>query len=274
MNVTTFDMTYGVGFGGDIGSLMSVDAHGHLDDREAELFMAGVVASELDHEEEPRDFGFEIEHLWRTQHPFVCDDGEDCEGDHDAGWTYAYSDEQITDAVAVTRFQVASPWSRPAFGPDAPRAESHRRTHKFLVDGVDRWPLMCVHHPDEPAITGIPVSRFVEGTTGLDGHIHYCHPCLRDYEVRAKRGYTIAAAELFLEHWDDGAVIARADGNHELTSARLRGLLTGDIDAVEAANRFVTAWTAAGGGYMVADGRDAFHLYLSTVKQLIEDATT
>ncbi|MBN9214746.1 MAG: hypothetical protein J0J04_08020 [Microbacterium sp.] len=266
-----YDLTYESSFSGELGSLFSIDAHGHLDDRDAELFMADVVASEV-FVEDPYDFGFEIEHLWRSVHPFVCGDGEDCEGDHDTAGTYHYTEEKREEAVAVTRFQIASPWSRPATAPDAPRARNDRRSGAFLEVGVDYWPVVCVHHPDEPAVTGIPVSRFVEGTVGVDGHIHYCTPCLREFEVREKRARTIAEAELFLEHHDNG-LIARADGNHELTTDHLRGLLAGDIEAVEAADRFVTSWKAIDGGYRVGDGRDAFHLYISTVQRLIEDAT-
>lgn len=267
-----YDLTYESSFSGELGSLFSVDAHGHLDDRDAELFMADVVAGEV-YAEDPYDFGFEIEHLWRSVHPFVCGDGEDCEGDHDTAGTYHYTAEEREDAVAVTRFQIASPWARPAVAPDAPRENTDRRSGKLLVDGVDYWPVVCIHHPDEPAVTGIPASRFVEGTVGIDGHVHYCTPCLREFEVREKRAYTIAQAELFLEHKIDGDLIARAAPGQELTTGHVRGLLRGDIDAVEAANRFVTAWDAAGGGYVVGNGQDGHTLYLSTVKRLIEDAT-
>lgn len=265
-----YDLTYESSFSGELGSLNSIDAHGHLDDRDAELFMADIVANEV-FVEVPYDFGFEIEHLWRSVHPFVCEDGEDCDGDHDTAGTYHYTEEEREDAVAVTRFQIASPWSRPATAPEAPRAQTDRRTGAFLTDGVDYWPVVCIHHPDEPAMAGIPVSRFVEGTVGIDGHIYYCRPCLRDFEAREKRARTIAEAELFLEHHDEG-LVARADGKHDLTTAHLRGLLASDIDAIQAANRFVTSWKAVDGGYRVGDGRDAFHLYLATVQRLIEDA--
>lgn len=223
-----YDLTYEMGFDGDIGCLMSVDAHGHLDHLDAEMFLADTVCQELWEagREACPDFGLEIEHLWRTEHPLALEDAEDSP----ECWTYSYSDVERRGSLAVTRFHIASPWSRPALAPGAPRAERDRRTHLFTAEGVDHFPLMCIHHPDEPAASAIAESLFIDPSPhSLDGHIHYCTPCRTAFDQRLKIARAKAMAperiSAFLEVEGD-ELVARAYGlplRRRDLSAVLRG---------------------------------------------------
>lgn len=49
---------------------------------------------------------------------------------------------------------------------------------------MDYFPLLCVHHPDEPAQTGIPAERFSDPRGAVDGYVHYCGPCAADFHQR------------------------------------------------------------------------------------------
>lgn len=188
MSSTTFDITYELGFDGEIGSVVSIDACGHLPFTDAELFLADTVARELCDAGygEPFAFGLEIEHLWRSEHPFTGDD----ELDDDIGerWTYTYTAGKRPGAVPVTRFQIAHPWARPAASAHSPRAIRERRTGEFTETGIDHFPLLCIHHPDEPAVTAIPAGRFIDPApeSVIDGHVHYCGPCHATFNERMR----------------------------------------------------------------------------------------
>ncbi|SDH37615.1 hypothetical protein [Microbacterium sp. 77mftsu3.1] len=260
-------------------SLVSIDAHGHLDFEDAEVFLADVVADELataGYEEGPT-FGLEVEHLWRGTRPVPGYESEQ------EGWVeYVYFAYDEVDTIAVTRFQIASPWAREATSPTAPRAERDRRTGKLLEEGVDSWPVVCIHHPEEPAVTGIPESRFVDPTPAIDGHVHYCAPC---YELFSKR-LTLATAkalaalraEEFLYDYDDD-VIARAF-DFALTTDDLRAVAEGtDLTGRgrRALTAFSEAWKGANGPAIVAT---ALHgngtrqnLHAADIAHLVEDYT-
>jgi len=210
-----FDVTYEVGFDGELGAVVSVDAHSHLDFADAEIFLADTVARELYDAglDDGPIFGLEIEHLWRVEHPLDIDE-DDCAEDR---WTYSYTEHQRPGAIAVTRFQIAHPWSRPAVAPDAPRAERNRRTGQFTVEGVDYFPLMCINHPDEPAQCALDQDRFIDPAPEdlVDGNIHYCRHCYDDYNVRVRAAREKALAptrtRAFLDICDED-IIGRAFG--------------------------------------------------------------
>lgn len=221
---------------GDLGSVMSIDAHGHLDDADVEMFMATAVAEEL---YDTLDFGLEVEHLWRSMHPL--DDEEYDEEETGERWEYSYSAEERLGAIAVTRFQVASPW---AFAGDARSRQLHEADASgSLADNservtttqracpecgcvaglvvsswrentdarcathdcdyrlparvnrapktpsfegwADRFPLMCVNHPDETATSGYPVCQVIGGEDkAIDGRVHMCRGCSREFSER------------------------------------------------------------------------------------------
>lgn len=192
--------TYEIGGDGELYGIATVDADGHLDYLDAELFMATTVAEEFDDGEEyVHTFGFEIEHLWRSEHPLDPEEYDDEEGGSPR-WTYHYTTEERPGAVAVTRFRVADPWSRPALTPRGERATPKTRgSNDWIEEGVDDFPIMCIHHPEETAVSGIPTDRFADTeetrSRALDGYIHYCRPCLRDFDER----YRIARAEAMTE---------------------------------------------------------------------------
>lgn len=244
------DTTYECGFDGELGSIMSVDAHGHLDFSDAEVFLADVVAREL-HDggfDEGPNFGLEIEHLWRTEHPLAIEDDEDSE--YGERWTYSYTENERPGAVAVTRFQVASPWARPAVSPTADRATTDRRTHKFTVEGVDYFPLLCIHHPDEPAVTGIPVDRFIDPSPEnvLDALVHYCGPCHTAFNERMRIATEKAWAperttEFLAATDDDDEVVAIAFGQ-PLRRTHLDAVLNG-TDTDGSARRGLAAFAGS-----------------------------
>lgn len=152
----SYDLTYESDSDGTLRDIASVDAHGHLEDREVEVFLADVVTRELDESgyyDEPLTFGLEVEHLHRIEVPVPADEDEGI----DAHTVYAYLPEPDQDSIPVTRFQIASPWTR---------------------RGTDE-PLMCIHHPEEPAAAGLPESWFSDAGEDIviDGHIHYCAMC-------------------------------------------------------------------------------------------------
>ena len=193
------DITREMDGDGELYGVISVDAHGHLDFAEAELFMALVVNEELYEEEEhTHSFGIEIEHLWRTTHPLDRDDYASSDGER---WTYWYTTDERPGSIAVTRFQVASPWARAAVTPLGAHATRDPKSGEWIEEGVDYFPVMCVNHPDERARVGMPESRFVESerTKALEGLIHYCHPCADDFHRRWDEAVRVAVAERELE---------------------------------------------------------------------------
>ena len=282
---TDFDLTYECGFDGDLGSVMSIDAHGHLSFEDADLFLADVVERELfDHRHgEGPPFGLEIEHLWRSEHPFVPDDMDEHSDDYDARWTYEYDTAETTGSIAVTRFQIASPWSRAATSPTADRAERDRRSGEFVLDGVDHYPLMCIHHPDEAATTSISAERFIDPAPEhvLDGHVHYCLPCHSAFTARLR----IATEKLmapertaaFLEV--SGDKIVAATFGFELRRSDLAIVLEGcDIDgaARRRLNAFADAHRQTGAKVHrpIASGMPGHKvLMLSDIHHLVEDYT-
>jgi len=277
---TRYDTTYEMGFDGDLGGIVSIDAHGHLDPTDADIFLADVVAQELyegSYDECPT-FGIEIEHLWRTEHPLDSDDYDpELDGER---WTYSYTPHERAGAVAVTRFQIAHPWARPAVSPDGPRAERDRRTNEFTEDGVDHFPLVCVHHPEEPAIVGVPESRFANPTRAIDGQVHYCSPCYAAFterlRVATEKAVAPERARTFLKKSDDDTeVIARAFG-FPLLRDHLAAVLDG-LDDDGSARRGITAFAdayraAADATTPVAVATPGWHvLMLSDVLHLVED---
>lgn len=167
----TYDVTYESDGSGDVGSVMSIDAYGHLDDREVELFMADVVAEVIDDPDDVFDFGFEVEHLHRFTYPWK--DEEDAE----VVYLYGYDQEPGKDTTVVTRFQIARPWTK--LGTDLP--------------------LMCIHHPDESAVVGMPEGMFSNPVSVIDGNIHYCRPCGEAAGERIREARRAALAEMKAE---------------------------------------------------------------------------
>lgn len=274
---TTFDISYECGFDGDLGSLLSIDAHGHLDFADAEVFLADVVARELADAgfDESPTFGLEIEHLWRSTHPLVTDD----DYEYEDRWTYDYTAREREGAVPVTRFQIASPWSRPAIGPNAPRETRDRRTNEFTTDGIDYWPVMCVKHPDEPASTGIPESRFadLDPALSLDGQVHYCNPCANAFHERLRiateKMWAPERAGAFLAASED-RVIALAFGFPLRRLDLARVLHRTDVDGAgrRGLAAFAGAWRAAGGERTVAVAQPGWKvLTITDVEHLVED---
>lgn len=285
MTTAAYDLTYEMGFDGDLGNLVSIDAHGHLDFTAAELFLADTATSELYDAgfEECPTFGLEIEHLWRSEHPFVSDDQDEHDDDFSERWTYHYSAEERPDAVAVTRFLVASSWSREATGPNAPRAQRDRRTGELTEDGVDSWPLLCIHHPDEPAVSGISEDRFADPDPGkvIDGNIHYCSPCLAAFEERLRiateKAWAPERAAEFLAVFAEDVIAVTA--GHELRRGDLEAVLHGrDGDA--SARRRLTAFEDTHRASGAREHRPVFtvqpgykSLILSDIHHLVEDYT-
>lgn len=190
-----YESTYEMCFDGEIGSLVSLDAFGHLTDAEVDLFMVTAIVDEVgDRDEEPLTFGIEVSHLWRVTHPFVPDEMDESD-DYESRWTFSYSEEQTPGAIPVTKFEVASPRSVPRLEPNSPRLERNRRTHEFDVTGVDYFPVVCVNHPEEPATTGYPESRVIDPKLVLDGYVHMCQPCSRDFSLRLEEAYRKAREE-------------------------------------------------------------------------------
>lgn len=299
MTIFRYDPTYEMCFDGELGSLISLDAHGHLDARDVEMFMATAVADEF---YDTLDFGFEVECLWRTEHPYV-DDEFDAE-EIGERWTYHYNAAETDGAIAVTRFQVASPW---AFAGDArsgqvssadaesplrvtvagvrqrvcptcgngtltppskwsttarcdgddcsyqlpPKPTIVRRGSQYArredFDGWgDRFPLMCINHPDEPATTGIPAEQVIDADdAAIDGSVHMCHPCSKGFQQRMAKARQLAMAPLNIARFLDG--IERSDPEwerrgHTLPLAFFRGLLEGTSDAIHRGRDFTETW--------------------------------
>ena len=278
---TTFDITYECGFDGELGSVMSLDAHGHLSFDDAEVFLADTVERELrdaGFDESPA-FGLEIERLWRGEHPLELeDDPDDGYGNR---WTYSYTETERPGAVPVTRFQIASPWSRAATSAGGPRANRDRKTNEFIDEGVDYFPLMCIHHPDEPAVSGMPEHLFIDPSpeSVIDGNVHYCAPCLSAFNTRLRvaREKVLAPerTEAFLAATDD-EVILRAYG-YPLRRDDLTAVLTGaDTDGRgrRALTRFADAYRAAVGDrtHPIAVAQPGWKvLMLSDVEHLVAD---
>lgn len=250
---THFDLTYEIDFDGGLGSLISVDAHGHLDHADTEVFLADVVERELyEASEHMPTFGVEIEYLWRSTHPLSDDDDD---GEYDTRWTYHYTDTEREHAIAVTRFQISSPWSRPSTSPTGPRATRNRRTGGFLEEGVDHFPLVCIHHPEETAVTAIPETRFIDPDPAcvIDGHVHYCGPCAKVFSERLaaaqNRALAPVHAKAVLNAVGDADVLARAFG-FPLRTDDISHLI-GGTDHSGASRRavraFLDAYRAAGG---------------------------
>lgn len=180
-----YDCTYEMCFDGEIGSLVSLDARGHLPDAEVELFMATVVVEEVgDRDDEPLTFGIEVSHLWRREHPFVPDDGDEHEEEYEKRWTYSYSADETEGSIAVTKFEIASPWSAPRLHPHGPRLERNRRTHEFDEEGVDYYPILCANHPDRTASTGYPEHQVIDPEFVLDGYVNMCSECSASFSQR------------------------------------------------------------------------------------------
>lgn len=229
-----YDLVHELGFDGDLGSILSVDAHGHLPFEDAELFLADVVEREIfdyRHGAGPV-FGLEIEHVWRSTHRFVPDDGDEHEDEYGERWSYEYATEETAGSIAVTRFQIASPWSRAAVSPTADRAERDRRTGDFLVEGVDHFPVMCCKHPDELAVTGIPSARFTDPDPAyvLDGHVHYCKPCHEAFNDRIRIATERAMAPIRVEEY------LGAEGPETISIVFGHPLLRSDLTDVHAGN--------------------------------------
>lgn len=164
-----YDVTYEHDGSGDSGVICSIDAHGHLDDREVELFMATVVAEVIDNPDDVYDFGFEVEHLHRFE--YLWQEEEESE----TFTLFGYRDEPGDGTTAVTRFQIASAWTK---------------------IGTDE-PLVCVHHPDEPAAVGMPEAWFIDpGDRVIDGNVHYCRPCASAADERIREARRAALAEM------------------------------------------------------------------------------
>lgn len=163
-----FDTTYELQFDGDLGSIMSIDAHGFLDFADQELFVAGVLEEELCYADVPY---LEVEQLWRTEHP--ADDFEDA-----SRWEYAYSKAETCGALAVTRFQVASYWSH-----------------------------LCVNHPDELATQGFPASNIVEDQQHLaeNGYVYLCKPCAKRFSDRLHAAQAAAMKERTVDPYSRSA---------------------------------------------------------------------
>ena len=178
-----YGTTHEMGYDGEIGSLCSLDASGHLDDADVEVFLASAF-DEYFWDEEPLTFGIEVEHLWRVTQPFEFLDGEEPEDGHAERWTYHYLTAERSGAIPVTRFLIDSPWSFPATSPEGPRLERNRRTHEFDVEGVDYFPMLCVNHPDRPATTGYPESSVIDPPLVIDGTVPMCGECSRSFSER------------------------------------------------------------------------------------------
>lgn len=194
--------TYEIGGDGELYGIATVDADGHLDYLDAELFLATAVAEELDDGEDyVHPFGIEIEHLWRSEHPLDPEEYDDEDG-LSKRWTYSYSDTEIVGSVPVTRFRVADPWSRPALTPRGPRATPKTRgSNDWIEEGVDDFPVMCINHDDEPATVGVPKEQFVNDAEddALEGYVHYCSPCSDAFRVRLAEARREALAKLDAE---------------------------------------------------------------------------
>lgn len=281
MTIAQYDLTYECGFDGELGNMASIDAIGHLGHLDVELFLADV-ADELENAgyDECPTFGLEVEHLWRSEHPFQLDteDGLDEEGT--APWTYHYTTEEREDAVAVTRFQIASPWAREAVSPRAERAVRDRRTGEHTIEGVDSWPLMCIHHPDRPATVAIPEERFSDpGDDVLDGNIHYCSPCMLAFEKRVKiateRAWAPERTAEFLAVFTDDTVALAFE--HPLLRADLDAALNGrdgDGSARRRLRAFEDAYRATGRKEhrSIATAMPGYKsLMLSDIHWLVED---
>lgn len=280
-----YDLTYEIGFDGDLGSLISIDAQGHLEPSDVELFVADVVREELDsagYDTCPA-FGLEVEHLWRSFHPLDLDHDEIEASGYADRWAYQYTSHERDGTEAITRFQVASPWSREAIGPNSDRAVRDRRTGEHTIAGVDSWPVLCVHHPDEPAVTGIPEQRFSSTKPGqvIDGHVYYCLPCSQAFNQRMEAATEKAMAtfrvESFLDACEDD-VIAQ-EPSTSLHRSDLLSVLHGD-DATGAARWRIAAFANAYRAYRTLEStpvaiahRGNSVLKLSDIHHLVEGYT-
>lgn len=181
-DVIAYDKTYEMGFDGEMGSLVSLDAEGHLDDRAVELFMASAVAEAFECEEGPLAMGFDVEYLWRSTHPY--DDGDFDPEEIGERWTFSYTGDEREGAVPVTRFQVNSTWTLPALSEDGDRMFRNRRTGEFDVEGVDYFPIVCVNHPDEVAVSGVHESQVIDPPRVIDRYVYFCRPCSERFHAR------------------------------------------------------------------------------------------
>ena len=272
----TYDTTHECDLDGELGGLQSVDAHGHLDAASADIFLADTVQRELydaGYDWCPA-FGLEIEQLWRSEHLLHIEDTE-C-------WTYRYTTDEHEGAIPVTRFQIASPWARPSVGAGAQRAARDRRTGAYVEEGVDEWPLLCVHHPDEPAVTGIPESRFIDADSAdvIDGQVHYCRPCATDFTERLKVARQKQMAPVHATEFlaaSDAVEISRAY-EHWLRREDLEAVLAGtdrDGRGRRALSAFAGAFRAASKdpSLRVAQAPGYKSLYVYDIEHLVEGYT-
>lgn len=190
----SYGRTYEMCFDGELGSLTSLDAKGHLDDLTVELFMATAV-SEWIGDDEPNIFGIEVEHLWRKEYPFVPDT-EDEDDEYESRWSFGYTENEIEGSIAVTRFSIASPWSFAALSPEGPQLERNRRTHEYDEEGVDYFPILCVNHPDEPAQSGVHQSQVINPPLVIRDYVYFCRPCSDRFHERLAEARKKALAEL------------------------------------------------------------------------------
>lgn len=192
----TYTTTREIDGDGELWGIASLDVDGHISHDAAELFMVTTLAEELSEDEDfVHPLGIEIEHLWRSEHPMSADEYDaEYMGER---WTYHYTEQERPGSVPVTRFQIASHWTRPATSPTAPRATRDPKTGEWTEEGVDYYPIVCVKHPDTLAVTGIPIERFTKDSRSqaLDGMIYYCRPCSADFDERWLAALAVAREE-------------------------------------------------------------------------------
>jgi len=167
-----YDTAYEVDADGGTGSLASVDAQGHLDPAVADLFFHAVVLADEQFGDARATWGYDVELLWRTEHPM--DQDPEYEGTDSGGWTYHYTTEERPGAMAVTRWQPT--WLR-------------------LTKAGE--PLLCVNHPNETAWASVPEHRVIVDHPDevVDGYVHFCKPCADDFWLREQRTNDAARAE-------------------------------------------------------------------------------